>query len=49
MQLLAASPTTFFLETTTAVTFEFETDAAGNVTAVTLVQGGVRQRAAKTK
>jgi hypothetical protein len=31
------------------MTFEFETDAAGNVTALTLVQGGARQRAAKMK
>lgn len=49
VQLLAASPTTFFLEATLGVTLEFETDAAGNVTALTLVQGGARQRAAKTK
>jgi len=48
MQLLAASPTKFFLEATTALTFEFETDAAGNPTALVLVQG-VRQRAPKTK
>lgn len=48
MQLLAASPTKFFIEATTALTFEFETDAAGNATALVLVQG-VRQRAPKTK
>jgi hypothetical protein len=28
---------------------EFETDAAGNVTALTLVQNGTRQRAPKAK
>jgi uncharacterized protein DUF3471 len=49
VQLLAASPTTFFLEATLGLTFEFDADAAGNVTALTLVQGGARQRAAKTK
>jgi hypothetical protein len=49
VQLLAASPTKFFLESTTAATFEFDTDAAGNVTALTLVQGSARQRAVKTK
>jgi hypothetical protein len=49
VQLFAASPTTFFLEATTGLTFEFETNAAGTVTALTLVQGGARQRAAKMK
>ena len=48
-QLLAASPTKFFLESTAAVTFEFEVDATGTVTGLTLVQGSVRQRAAKIK
>jgi hypothetical protein len=37
------------VEAALGVTFEFETDATGNVTALTLVQSGVRQRAAKTK
>jgi hypothetical protein len=48
-RMLPASPTTFFVEAALGVTFEFETDATGNVTALTLVQSGVRQRAAKTK
>ena len=46
-RLLAVSPTKFFLESTTAVTLEFDVDATGTVTALTLVQGTVRQRAAK--
>jgi hypothetical protein len=48
-ELLASSPTTFFMEASTAVTFEFETDASGAVTGLALVQNGSRQRAAKTK
>jgi hypothetical protein len=48
-RILPASPTTFFMEAALGVTVEFETDATGNVTALTLVQSGVRQRAAKTK
>lgn len=46
LQLFAQSPTMFFLKAVPA-TVEFETDAAGNVTGLTLVQGSVRQRAAK--
>jgi hypothetical protein len=38
-----------FFKATTAMTFEFDTDAAGNVTGLTLVQSGARRRAAKTK
>jgi hypothetical protein len=49
VQLLPASQTTFFLEAALGVMFEFDADAAGNVVALTLVQGGVRQRALKTK
>jgi hypothetical protein len=37
------------MESTTAVTFEFDTDAAGNVVGLTLVQGDVRQRATRKK
>ena len=48
-RLLAASPTTFFTEAVAGLTFEFETDSAGNVTALTLVQGSARQRAVRTK
>lgn len=48
-RLLPASPTTFFLEAALGVTVEFETDATGNVTALTIVQSGARQRAAKAK
>ena len=48
-RLLAASPSTFFLEAAVGLTFEFESDASGTVTALTLVQGGARQRAVKTK
>ena len=48
-RLLAASPTTFFTEAVAGLTFEFETDATGSVTALTLVQGDARQRALKTK
>lgn len=49
IQLLPASATKFFVESTAALTFEFETDAAGNVTALTAVQGDRRQRAPKVK
>jgi hypothetical protein len=49
VRLLAASATTFFLEAAVGLTFEFESDAVGAVTALTLVQGGARQRAVKTK
>jgi uncharacterized protein DUF3471 len=48
-RLMPASPTTFFVDFTTAVTFEFETDSTGRVTALSLVQYGARQRAAKRK
>lgn len=49
-ELLASSPTTFFLEATTAYTFEFDVGASGAATALTLVQsGGQRQRAPRTK
>jgi hypothetical protein len=47
--LLAASPTTFFLEAALGLTFEFEGDGSGAVTALTLVQGSARQRAVKTR
>jgi hypothetical protein len=46
-RLVPASPTTFFLEATLGVTVEFETDATANVTALTIIQSGARQRAAK--
>lgn len=49
IKLFAQSPTTFYMESTTAVTFEFDTDAAGNVVGLTLVQGHVRQRATRKK
>ena len=48
-RLLASSPTKFFVEATLGVTFEFETDAAGNATALNLVSPGRRQRGVKTK
>jgi hypothetical protein len=48
-RLLASTPTTFFLEATLGLTIEFESDAIGNVTALSLVQAGARQRAEKTK
>ena len=48
-RLLAASPTTFFMESVLGLTLEFETDAAGQVTALTLVQSGARQRAPRMK
>ena len=48
-QLVPSSPTTFFVEATLGVTFEFETDGSGNATALTVIQGGARQRAPKTK
>jgi hypothetical protein len=47
VRLLAASPTTFYLEAAVGLTFEFESDASGTVTALTLVQGGARPRAVK--
>lgn len=47
-QLFAQSPTTFFLRAAPA-TVEFDTDAAGAVTGLTVVQGGARRRATKTK
>jgi Domain of unknown function (DUF3471) len=46
IQLFAQSPTTFFVKVAPA-TMEFDTDASGNVSAVTFVQGGARQRAVK--
>jgi hypothetical protein len=46
LQLFAQSPTTFFLKAA-PITVEFDTDAAGNVTGLTLVQGSVRQQAVK--
>jgi hypothetical protein len=48
-RLLASSPTTFFLEDSLGLTIEFESDASGNVTALSLVQAGARQRAEKTR
>jgi uncharacterized protein DUF3471 len=48
-RLLASSPTTFFFESVLGVTVEFETDTAGNVTALTQVTGSLRRRARKTK
>jgi hypothetical protein len=49
VRLLAASPTTFYLEAAVGLTFEFESDPSGTITALTLLQGGARQRAVKTK
>ncbi|MFI5227435.1 MAG: DUF3471 domain-containing protein [Gemmatimonadales bacterium] len=49
IQLFAESPTRFFIKATTAVTLEFDLDDAGNAAGLTLVQGGVRQRAVKMK
>lgn len=46
LQLFAQSPTTFFLKAA-PVTVEFDTDAAGNVAGLSLVQGATRQRAAR--
>ena len=39
IHLFAQSRTSFFMETSTAVTFEFDMDAAGAVAWLTLVQG----------
>jgi hypothetical protein len=49
VQLLPLSPTKFFVEANLGLSVEFETDPSGNVTAMTLVQSGARQRAPKTK
>jgi hypothetical protein len=48
-RLLPLSPATFFVEDALGLTFEFESDASGNVIALTAVRGAARQRAAKTK
>ena len=48
LQLFAESATVFSLRVVEA-TAEFETDASGEVTALTLVQNGRRQRGPKTK
>ena len=45
-QLFAQSPTTFFLKAAPVIV-EFDTDAAGNVAGLSLVQGAARQRAAR--
>lgn len=45
-ELFAATPTTWFARIAD-VTFEFERDTTGRATAVTLVQNGLRQRAAR--
>jgi D-alanyl-D-alanine-carboxypeptidase/D-alanyl-D-alanine-endopeptidase len=45
-ELFPASPTVFFLRVVEAE-MEFELDASGTATALTLVQGGARQRAVK--
>jgi hypothetical protein len=47
--LVPQAPTTFFVEAALGLSILFETDAGGNVLALTLVQGNARQRAAKTK
>ena len=46
IQLFAQSPTTFFVKVA-PTTLEFDTDASGNVSGVTFVQVGARQRAVK--
>ena len=46
--LVAESATTFTLQMVGAK-IEFETDTAGNATALVLVQNGMRQRAVKGK
>lgn len=48
LQLFAESPTVFSLRVVDA-TAEFETDSAGEVTALTLVQNGRRQRATRNR
>jgi hypothetical protein len=48
-RLLPMAPATFFMEDALGLTFEFESDANGNVTALSVVQGVARQRAVKTK
>ena len=48
-ELLASSPTTFYVAASTGVGFEFSVDSSGAATALTVVQNGLRQRAAKTK
>lgn len=48
LRLTSVSPTIFSL-TVADVTVEFETDAAGAVTALTVVQNGHRQRVPKTR
>jgi hypothetical protein len=47
-QLVAESPMVFSLGVV-AATVEFETDAAGDVTALTLVQNGHRQRVLRSR
>jgi pimeloyl-ACP methyl ester carboxylesterase len=47
LQLFSESPTVFSLRVV-AATIEFETDPAGAVTALTLVQNGLRQRAPRS-
>ena len=49
IRLFAQSPTTFFVEATTQATFEFDTDAAGNVSGLSLIQGSSRQRAVRKR
>ena len=46
---LAAESTTTFTPQMVGAKIEFETDAAGNATALVLVQNGMRQRALKAK
>ena len=48
-RLLPLSPATFFVEDALGLTFEFESDASGNVIALTAVRGAARKRTAKTK
>ena len=48
LQLFAQSPTTFFLKGVD-VQIEFEVDASGNGTALTIIQNGARQRAVRAK
>ncbi len=47
-ELFAESPTKFFLKVVDAQV-EFETDAAGEITGLVLVQGGLRQRAPRRR
>lgn len=48
LQIYAESPAKFFMKLVN-VTIEFEVDANGNGTALTLVQNGTRQRAVRSK